>query len=48
MYYTDGGKTMIGLIRPAQILSGLSDDPELARVAQEVEEATIRMVDEAK
>jgi uncharacterized protein (DUF302 family) len=46
--FTDKGKTKIGLIRPEQMLSGLSDDPSLARVAKEVEEKTIEMVDQAK
>jgi uncharacterized protein (DUF302 family) len=46
--FTDMGKTNIGLIRPAQMLSGLSNDPELAQVAKEVEEKTIEMVDQAK
>ncbi len=46
--YTEGGKTRIGLIRPAAMLAALSEDEGLARIAKEVEEATIRMVDEAK
>jgi uncharacterized protein (DUF302 family) len=46
--FTDQGKTKIGLIRPAQMLSGLSSDAELAGVAQEVEENTIEMVNQAK
>jgi uncharacterized protein (DUF302 family) len=46
--YTQHGKTMIGLIKPVEMLTALSTDPALAAVAQEVEAATIRMVDEAK
>ncbi|MFC5500160.1 DUF302 domain-containing protein [Caenimonas terrae] len=46
--FTDKGKTMIGLIRPAQMLAGLSQDPALGKVADEVEASTIRMIDEAK
>lgn len=46
--FTDGGKTNIGLIRPAQMLAILSDDPALSEVANEVEEKTIQMIDEAK
>jgi uncharacterized protein (DUF302 family) len=46
--YTETGKTMIGLIKPAQMLSALSQDATLAQVAKEVEEKTIQMVDEAK
>jgi uncharacterized protein (DUF302 family) len=46
--FTDKGKTMIGLIKPERMLSWLSHDPTLVQVASEVEEKTIRMVDEAK
>jgi uncharacterized protein (DUF302 family) len=46
--FTEKGKTKIGLIRPVQMLSALSQDPALVQVAKEVEEATIQMVDEAK
>ena len=46
--YTENGKTKIGLIKPAQMLSALSQDPALGRIAKEVEEKTIQMVDEAK
>ncbi|MDO8206996.1 MAG: DUF302 domain-containing protein [Gallionella sp.] len=46
--YTEKGKTKIGLISPVQMLSALSQDPALTRVAKEVEEKIILMVDEAK
>ena len=46
--FTDGGKTEIGLIRPADMLASLSEDPALAEVAKEVEAKTIQMIDEAK
>lgn len=46
--FTDKGKTKIGLIKPVQMLSALSQDAALVQVAKEVEEKTIRMVDEAK
>lgn len=46
--FTENGKTKIGLIKPAQMLSALSQDATLAQVAKEVEEKTIKMVDEAK
>ena len=46
--FTDKGKTKIGLIKPVQMLSALSKDAALVQVAMEVEEKTIRMVDEAK
>ena len=46
--YTQNGRTMIGLIKPVDMLAMLSTDPALLQVAKEVEAATIRMVDEAK
>jgi uncharacterized protein (DUF302 family) len=46
--FTEKRKTKIGLIKPVQMLSGLSQDPALVQVAKEVEEKTIQMVDEAK
>ena len=46
--YTDNGKTKIGLIKPAQMLAGLSQDPTLVEVSEEVETKTIQMIDEAK
>lgn len=46
--FTDKGQTKIGLIKPVPMLSTLSQDVALVQVAQEVEEKTIQMVDEAK
>lgn len=46
--FTEHGKTKLGLITPVKMLSSLSQDPALLEVAKEVEEKTIRMVDEAK
>lgn len=46
--YTEKGSTRIGLIKPAKMLAGLSDDPALAEVARDVEEKTIQMVDNAR
>ena len=46
--FTEKGTTKIGLIKPIQMLSALSQDAALAQVAKEVEEKTIRMVDESK
>jgi uncharacterized protein (DUF302 family) len=46
--YTEKGKTMLGLIRPLQMLSSLSQDAAITEVAKEVEEKTIKMVDESK
>lgn len=46
--YTENNKTRIGMIKPAQILASLSQDVALEKIANEVEEATIKMIDEAK
>lgn len=46
--FTEQGKTKLGLIKPVQMLSALSQDAALLQVAEEVERATIQMVDEAK
>ncbi|HEY7867257.1 MAG TPA: DUF302 domain-containing protein [Psychromonas sp.] len=46
--FTEKGKTKIGLIKPVQMLSALSQDAALVQVGKEVEEKTIEMVDEAK
>lgn len=46
--FTEKGKTRIGLIKPVQMLSALSQDAALVDVAKEVEEKTIQMVDESK
>jgi uncharacterized protein (DUF302 family) len=46
--FTEKGRTRIGLLKPVDMLSALSLDAALVRVAEEVEVATIRMVDEAR
>jgi uncharacterized protein (DUF302 family) len=46
--YTEHGKTMIGMVRPEPMLAALSHDAALSAVAQQVEAATRRMIDEAK
>ena len=45
--FTEDGQTKIGLIRPAEMLAGLSSEPSLLAVAEEVEEKTIQMVNDA-
>lgn len=45
--FTEKGKTKIGLIKPVQMLSALSEDPTLTEVSKEVEAKTIQMVDAA-
>ncbi len=46
--YTENAVTKIGLIRPEKMLSALSQDKALAKTANEVEEKTIQMIEEAK
>ncbi len=46
--FSEKGRTKIGLIKPVQMLSALSQDPALVQIAIEVEEKTIQMIDEAK
>ncbi len=46
--YTRNGKPMPGLIKPVAMLTALSDNPALALVAEEVEAATMQMVNDAK
>jgi uncharacterized protein (DUF302 family) len=45
--YTEHGRTRIGMIKPVPMLGMLSQDASLAAIAQEVEGATMRMIDEA-
>ena len=46
--YTEKGQTRIGLIKPEGMLSALSQDAALIKIAKEVEEQTLQMVNEAK
>ena len=46
--YTEGKQTRIGMLRPAQMLAGLSADASIAAIAREVEEKTMRMIDDAR
>lgn len=46
--FTEKGITKLGLIKPMNILSALSQDEELVKVAMEVEQLTIQMVDDAR
>jgi len=46
--FTERGKTHIGFVRPMQMLSALSRDPELVRVAEEVEETMIGMLEDTR
>lgn len=46
--FTEGGKTRIGMIRPAEMLRSLSQDPVLSKVAEEVEAKTTQIINETK
>ncbi len=46
--FTEKGKTRIGLIKPLQMLSALSQNADLMKIAKEVEAQTTQMVEEAK
>ena len=45
--YTEKNETKIGLIKPVQMLAALSQDAAITKIAKEVEEATMKMIDEA-
>ena len=46
--FTEKGVTRIGLIKPQEMLTGLSEDPAIADVARDVEAKTMQMVDQAR
>ena len=46
--FTENGATKIGLIRPETLLTALCQNPGLARLAREMEEKTIQIVDETR
>ena len=46
--FTEKGKTFLGMIKPAEMLSTLSREAALLGVAKEVEEATLAMINEAR
>lgn len=46
--YEDRGDTLIGMARPTALLAGLSESAELRTVADEVERALVRMIEQAK
>ena len=46
--FTEDRKTRIGLIRPTDMLSTLSQDPVLSEVADEIESKTIQMIEDSK
>jgi len=46
--YEEGGKTKIGMIKPTTLLKSLSQSKVLMGIAEEVEQKTIQMIEEAK
>ena len=46
--FTEKGSTKIGLIKPVKMLSDLSNDPTLLKIANEVEEKTIQMINNSR
>lgn len=46
--YTENGNTKISLARPVQVLAAISPDAALSRLAQELEEKLIQVVDETR
>jgi uncharacterized protein (DUF302 family) len=46
--YTEAGVTKIGMFRPTALLAALSSDPTLLQVALEVEDRTVKMIEEAR
>ena len=45
--YTEQGQTYIGMIEPIEMLSSLADDKSLLAVAEEVQDKTAQMIDNA-
>jgi uncharacterized protein (DUF302 family) len=48
LVFTERGVTKIGSIKPARMLSVLSNDPALREIANDVEDKTIQMIDNSK
>ncbi len=46
--YTEKGQTKIGFIKPEPMLAMLSENTTLLKIAQEVEQTMIKIVDQAK
>jgi uncharacterized protein (DUF302 family) len=45
--YEEGGRTMLGMVPPSDLLSLVSADPAIAGVAREVEATMKRIIDAA-
>lgn len=46
--YSEDGKTRLAMIKPTALLAALSDSDKLARVAEEVEETLLRIMEQAR
>lgn len=46
--FTENGATKIGMVRPETMLAALCQNPQLSRLAREMEEKTIQIVDETR
>ncbi len=46
--YQDGGKTLIGMVRPTVLLASLSESEELTSIAEQVEKDTVAIIETAK
>lgn len=46
--YSEGGKSRLAMIKPTALLAALSDSPTLARVAEEVEQTLLRIMEQAR
>lgn len=46
--FTELGETKIGLIKPEKMLIALSQDSKLAQIAKEVEDTSIKIINDAK
>jgi uncharacterized protein (DUF302 family) len=46
--FTENGATKLGLIRPEPLMAALSQNTELARVAREIEEKMVQIIDETR
>ncbi len=46
--YQDGAKTLIGMVRPTELLASLSKSEDLRAIAEQVEKDTIAIIEAAK
>lgn len=46
--YEEDGKTKLGMIKPKAMLASLSDSPTLVKIADEVEQTLVRILDQAR